>query len=239
MTRYTRQEAKALGLPTCFGSPCKTHPELDGCRYVSGACVECAKQNLRKSRASDPERTRAQQQKDRQKYMADPVSAQKKRDRDVEYRAKNREKCAEIIKAWSAKNPEKVREYARKTKLKNAETIRMKGVRYRLENPEKRKQTTRNWRQNNKHLVAAAQQRRHAAELKRTPGWLSDDEHWVMQQAYEIAAVRTKLFGFPWHVDHIIPLQGRRVSGLHVPLNLQVIPGVENMRKLNKFEVTA
>jgi hypothetical protein len=26
---------------------------------------------------------------------------------------------------------------------------------------------------------------------------------------------------------------------LHVPLNLQVIPGVENMRKLNKFEVTA
>jgi hypothetical protein len=171
--------------------------------------------------------------------MADPVSAQKKRDRDVEYRAKNREKCAEIIKAWSAKNPEKVREYARKTKLKNAETLRMAGVRYRLENPEKRKQTTRNWRQNNKHLVAAAQQRRHAAELKRTPGWLSDDEHWVMQQAYEIAAVRTKLFGFSWHVDHIIPLQGRRVSGLHVPLNLQVIPGVENMRKLNKFEVTA
>jgi hypothetical protein len=239
MTRYTRQEAKALGLPTCFGSPCKKHLELDGLRRVSGACVECSKAHLRKSRASDPERTRAQYRKDRLKAMADPAKAQKKRDQDVEYRAKNREKCAEIIKAWSAKNPEKVREYARKTKLKNAETLRMAGIRYRLENPEKRKQTTRNWRQNNKHLVAAAQQRRHAAELKRTPGWLSDDEHWVMQQAYEIAAVRTKLFGFSWHVDHIIPLQGRRVSGLHVPLNLQVIPGVENMRKLNKFEVTA
>jgi hypothetical protein len=238
MTRYTRQEAKALGLPTCFGSPCKKHPELEGLRRVSGACAECAKEHLRSSRRSDPDRTRAQEKKDRLKAMADPAKAQKKRDQDVEYRAKNREKCAEIIKAWSAKNPEKVREYARKTKLKNAETIRMKGVRYRLENPEKRKQTTRNWRQNNKHLVAAAQQRRHAAELKRTPGWLSDDEHWVMQQAYEIAAVRTKLFGFSWHVDHIIPLQGRRVSGLHVPLNLQVIPGVENMRKLNKFEVT-
>jgi hypothetical protein len=239
MTRHTRQEAKALGLPTCFGSPCKAHPELDGLRRVSGACVECAKQNLQKSRKSDLERTRLQYRKDREKYMADPVNTQKKRDRDVEYRAENRKKCAEIIKAWSAKNPEKVREYARKTKLKNAETIRMKGVRYRLENPEKRKQTTRNWRQNNKHLVAAAQQRRHAAELKRTPSWLSDDEHWVMQQAYEIAALRTKLFGFVWHVDHIIPLQGKRVSGLHVPLNLQVIPGVENMRKLNKFEVTA
>ena len=239
MTRYTRQEAKALGLPTCFGSLCKTHPELDGLRRVSGACVECAKLNLRKSRASDPKRTRAQQQKDREKYMVDPVLAQKKRDRDAAYRAQNRDKCTEIIKAWSAKNPEKVREYARKTKLKNAEAIRVAAVRYRQENPEKRKQTTRNWRQNNKHLVAAAQQRRHAAELKRTPSWLSDDDHWVMQQAYELAALRTKLFGFIWHVDHIIPLQGKRVSGLHVPRNLQVIPGVENMRKLNKFEVTA
>lgn len=237
MTRHTRQEAKALGLPTCFGSPCKTHPELEGLRRVSGACVECAKLNLRKSRASNPERTLSQQQKDREKYIANPINAQKKRDRDVAYRAKNREKCAEIVKAWSTKNPEKVREYARKTKLKNAETIRIAAAQYRQANAEKRKQTTRNWRQNNKHLVAAAQQRRHAAEIKRTPSWLTDDDYWMMQQAYEIAALRTKLFGFAWHVDHIIPLQGKRVSGLHAPLNLQVIPGVENMRKLNKFEV--
>lgn len=239
MTHYTRQEAKQLGLSTCYGSACKKHPELEGLRRVSGACVECAKKNLKKSRASDPERTKVQRQKDQAKLLANPEQAQKRRQQSVDYRKKHREKCAETIKAWSAKNPEKVREYALRTKLKNAESIRAAAVRYRLENPEKRKQTTRNWRQNNKHLVAAAQQRRHAAELKRTPSWLSDDEHWVMQQAYEIAAVRTKLFGFAWHVDHIIPLQGKRVSGLHVPLNLQVIPGVENMRKLNKFEVTA
>jgi hypothetical protein len=239
MTRHTRQEAKQLGLPTCYGSVCEKHPEFEGLRRVSGACVECAKEHLRKSRAANPERTRAQKKKDREKYMANPVNAQKKRQRDVEYRAQNREKCAESIKAWSARNPDKVREYSRKTKLKNAATIRLAAVRYRLESPEKRKQTTRNWRQNNKHLVAAAQQRRHAAELQRTPPWLTDDDCWMMQQAYEIAAKRTKQFGFAWHVDHIIPLQGKRVSGLHVPLNLQVIPGVENMRKLNKFEVAA
>jgi hypothetical protein len=239
MTRYTRQEAKQLGLPTCYGSVCEKHPELEGLRRVSGACVECAKENLRKSRASDPERTKAQRQKDQSKLMTKPEQVQKKRARDVRYRASNRERCTETIKAWSARNPEKVREYARKTRLKNAEARKAAGIRYRLENPEKRKQTTRNWRQNNKPLVAATQQRRHAAELRRTPVWLTDDDHWMMQQAYEIAALRTRTFGFAWHVDHIIPLQGKKVSGLHVPLNLQVIPGVENMRKLNKFEVGA
>lgn len=238
MIRHTRQEAKAAGLPTCYGSPCAKHPELEGLRRVSGACVECAKATLRENRAANAERTKAQRHKDRVKAMADPIKAQKKREADAAYRKANKAKCAETIRAWAARNPKKVREYAARTKQKNAEALLAANAKYRQENPEKRKQSTRAWRQNNKHFVAAAQQRRHSAELKRTPVWLSEDDHWIMTQAYELAALRTKLFGFAWHVDHIIPLQGKRVSGLHVPLNLQVIPGVENMRKLNKFEVT-
>ena len=96
---------------------------------------------------------------------------------------------------------------------------------------------SRLWRINNPHLNAKKANKRRAAKLQRTPVWLSDDDCWMIEQAYELAATRTKLFGFSWHVDHVIPLQGKTVSGLHVPTNLQVIPGKENLMKHNKCEV--
>lgn len=40
-------------------------------------------------------------------------------------------------------------------------------------------------------------------------------------------------------VDHVIPIRGRRVSGLHVLENLQYLPMVENRRKCNLFAVDA
>lgn len=206
MMRHTRQEAKALGLPTCYGSACVKHPELEGFRRVSGACVECSKEHLRSSRASNPERTKSQQRKDRLKMMAKPEMAQKKRERDVQYRKENKDRCRAAIVAWSAKNSEKVKLYAAKTKA------------------------------NNKGKVNAHTVKRRLAKINRTPKWLTTDEHWMIEQAYELAALRTKMFGFAWHVDHILPLQGELVSGLHTPYNLQVIPGVENVRKSNKFE---
>jgi len=43
------------------------------------------------------------------------------------------------------------------------------------------------------------------------------------------------MFNFSWHVDHIIPLNGKIVSGLHVIENIQVISGSENLLKNNKY----
>jgi hypothetical protein len=207
MIRHTRQEAKAAGLPTCYGSPCAKHPELEGLRRVSGACVECAKATLRASRATNPERTQAQKRKDRLKAMADPIEAQKKRDRDAAYRKANKAKCRATIVAWSAKNPEKVKRYASKVK------------------------------KTHKGAVNASTAARRAARIQRTPKWLTEDDFWMIEQAYELAACRTKLFGFPWHVDHEIPLQGKIVSGLHTPYNLRVIPGAENVKKGARYGV--
>ena len=77
----------------------------------------------------------------------------------------------------------------------------------------------------------------YAAKLKRTPIWLTKDDIWLISEAYDLASTRTKMFGFSWHVDHIVPLQAKTVSGLHVPWNLQVIPGRDNIAKNNAFEV--
>jgi hypothetical protein len=76
---------------------------------------------------------------------------------------------------------------------------------------------------------------RDAAKKNRTPSWLSNDDHWMIKQAYDIAAKRTQMLGIEFHVDHIVPLQGKTVSGLHVPWNLQVIPAKLNQQKSNHF----
>jgi hypothetical protein len=89
----------------------------------------------------------------------------------------------------------------------------------------------------NPALYAANAAKYRAIKLQRTPGWLTKDDFLIIRKFYELATQQTKISGFSWHVDHIVPLQGARVSGLHVPSNLQVIPATQNIAKHNRFEV--
>ena len=72
-------------------------------------------------------------------------------------------------------------------------------------------------------------------KLSRTPAWLTDDDFWMMGEMYHLAEIRTKTTGIVWHVDHVIPLRGKTVSGFHVPSNLRVITAQENMKKGNRY----
>lgn len=78
---------------------------------------------------------------------------------------------------------------------------------------------------------------RRAMKLQRTPSWLTEIDKERIQNEYKLAALQTKLTGELWHVDHVIPLQGKLVSGLHVPSNLKAIRGKENISKHNRFEI--
>ena len=94
----------------------------------------------------------------------------------------------------------------------------------------------REYRQANKGKINAKVAARKKAIKQRTPIWLTDIDFERIENGYKLAALLTKLTGISYHVDHIIPLQGKFVSGLHVPDNLRAINGIENISKKNRFE---
>ena len=66
-----------------------------------------------------------------------------------------------------------------------------------------------------------------AKKLQRTPAWADQEQ---IKAFYRLAAAFSKLY-VPHHVDHIIPLNGDTVSGLHVAVNLRIISAQDNLRK--------
>lgn len=71
---------------------------------------------------------------------------------------------------------------------------------------------------------------------ERTPKWLSVKQLQEIQDWYTIRRQMTYLYGETCHVDHIVPLRGRDVSGLHVPWNMQILTAVDNLSKSNRFK---
>lgn len=98
-------------------------------------------------------------------------------------------------------------------------------------NPTKGQKRTKHWRQNNPSKAAMQVSRRTAARKLRTPKWLTPLQYQQMNIFYDSAKALTKEFGINMEVDHIVPLQGKNVSGLHVPWNLQVLSEKLNASK--------
>jgi hypothetical protein len=59
----------------------------------------------------------------------------------------------------------------------------------------------------------------------------------VVQEGHDLRRLRNECTGIEWHVDHIVPLNGKYVSGLHIWSNIQVIPKLINLIKGNTFAV--
>ena len=151
------------------------------------------------------------------------------------YRQANRKKAYERVKEWRAANPERWKEQQKKYAQKHPEKIVAKTLRWIRNNPERAAMLAKASRQRNKDRISANKAKYRADKRNRTPKWVDADHLWMIKEVYDLAIKRTKLHGFEWHVDHIIPLNGKIVSGLHVIENLQVIPGIENVSKGNKY----
>ena len=122
-------------------------------------------------------------------------------------------------KKWYQKNRESQIAYAHK---------------WQAENPEAYKRNEKNKRIKNPALYTAIGAKRRAAKLQATPAWADQK---AITAIYAEARRLQETLGIPMHCDHIIPLQGELVCGLHVETNLQIIPATLNMKKSNKFKV--
>lgn len=139
-------------------------------------------------------------------------------------------------RAWVRSNPEKQAAYAKKWLAANPETRRQIEYAWRVRHPEKVAEMSARagakWTAANRGKRNAITAARRAALRLRLPKWADRD---AIKAFYEEAARLTAETGIPHEVDHIVPLQGETVSGLHVPINLRVIPRSLNRSKRNAW----
>jgi 5-methylcytosine-specific restriction endonuclease McrA len=91
------------------------------------------------------------------------------------------------------------------------------------------------WKAANKTQVLADNKVRRRKHRDATPPWLTRKQKSEIRQLYQIAITMTQTTGEQYVVDHIVPLRGEEVCGLHVPWNLRVITQEENLKKSNKL----
>ena len=88
------------------------------------------------------------------------------------------------------------------------------------------------WRINNQEKRNAIEAKRRSAKLQRIPSWADKQE---ISMWYEAAEILSR-GGVSFHVDHIVPLQGKEVCGFHSQDNLQILPWYKNLQKSAKLK---
>ena len=147
-----------------------------------------------------------------------------------------REKDLARTKKYVTNNPEKVSETRKAYALRNSETIIENRKRKSAENVAR----ALDWVKKNPYRAAlnnvVSMNRRRARKIQATPSWADKQS---VRRVYEDCAVLCASTGDKYEVDHIIPLRNKRVSGLHVANNLQIILAKENRKKSNTFNIEA
>lgn len=148
------------------------------------------------------------------------------------YRKNNIDRYRELDKKRYREHSEKIKEKNKLWADKNKD-IRSQYNRERYQkDPQKQRELKKQYRKYNKSMIYYLNGTRRAQLRLAMPKWVNRKEiKSIYQHSYSVSITT----GIRHHVDHIIPLKGKLVSGLHVPWNLQVIPWKENLTKGSKY----
>jgi hypothetical protein len=149
--------------------------------------------------------------REKQRLIAAKEDPEVRLQRQRIYYKKNKQACDERKKEWRSNNPAKPRELT-------------------AEQLERKRESARRHYERNKSTYLVNWARRRAAKMQRTIN-LSEEHLSQIDQMYAEAKRLTAETGVSHHVDHIAPLQGELVSGLHAPWNMRVVPAHENLSK--------
>jgi len=140
-----------------------------------------------------------------------------------------------IQRQFYQKNKDREKERNRNWYYRNKEKRLSSNKKWQADNKTNVKLSKTKYRQNNKEKISFYKAKRRAIELNALPMWVSKEEMVLIKQVYIKARKMSKQDGIQYHVDHIFPLQGNNVCGLHTLNNLQILTASENIRKKNKF----
>ena len=147
-------------------------------------------------------------------------------ERQKAYYQANKEAIAERRKDYRQANKESLAAYKKVYNQANKTAL----AEYRKTHKEAKAVYSSTYQKANPHIFNAKNAKRRATKLMATPTW-ADLE--AIKGMYQLAAIFNRT-GINLHVDHIVPLQGDTVCGLHCEANLQLMPASDNISKGNR-----
>lgn len=171
----------------------------------------------------------------REKYKESP---EKKLCKNKQWYSNNKDAHKKMRDLWYLNNKSQRAFTAKLYRQKNIQAISIHRKKYYEETKSVRLAQGKKHYNKFKYAYLAKYAKRRALKLQATPKWLTTKHFEQIKDIYKQAKeLETIFFNRKFHVDHIVPLQGKNVCGLHVPWNLQILTAEENLSKGNRYNL--
>lgn len=204
--------------------------------YTRGYCRQCENTATKQRFVESPElllraKIRAK------KYRSDPDNKKKIAKYHAQHGIDNAESIAAQKKEYRLRPDVAKREKLRGASYyaKNKDDIQKKRAKYYIDNPDKKEKRNQRIRDNYSgnteyHVEKSSRRRRNIKQA--TPSWYDEK---AMIRLRKIRNIMKKAHNVSFHLDHIVPINGKNVCGLHWHGNIQIITSCENLKKSNKY----